>query len=725
MNQKDRINRTLVSVTFFALLVPLYLSALFMPGYGTIDMLRILIQRNEFMNPGGVYVLVFSALCLFSVVLVLARHRVGKGAAILLVSMVVQSMATGWMTEETSVRSVQIGRSNSIVGMNVVCNGVSLGTTPLTITEKEFRSSVSPWNEPPQQKKILWSDNRDKYAWSRFYYSPCDLFDYPMMGNESLNTRITLMGNSDEKALEYFGDSKYWWHFELDGCEGYGRATNYISSGMHVFHLSPDITFPSLNPHLSMVMKALRDNDSVPSEEWIAHFRAHKNSLFLPYFAKARRDDRLMPALRVAAMQEFGLPQHFTEADCERVLDEVMRRTNKVGGFTSPSLETTILDIMGEKASKALCTRYASLPIRARTFHGGTSSYIEQGTLVTTTYSNDKHAARFALEYLIRRITPPELFNRLVYEFGLDQKGLSLIGNYGTDKSRQIVNERLSRVSSSAGRDYGSYQLVSEALMIHDPELNEIVVRTVGKLCQQEGNEMMISSLIASSERTPEISDTIVAHISFMNFLHDGRQVSLLTQLNSVHAVIRTMGLANKNSNIREIAIYALQQNPNPSFDQFLIESHRYYLSPNGPGHRFSNLDSAMVLHDTEKMREYLTELWQTDKVSWLETIASSEKGHLALGWWVPLIRELREPELQIQGIAALTAIDTPEAWQTIEFWLNSSADEVCSRAQSAIETARAERLRALSVIRGETKPDDLLESSAPYTWNGREYVQS
>lgn len=92
-------------------------------------------------------------------------------------------------------------------GTEVRCNGVLLGTTPLTITLDDFSERVSPADEPPVQEAAftLYGSNTDSLANVHWSAIPVDPFD----------PDSSRMGKTTEVILKRFAASRYFWTFRF------------------------------------------------------------------------------------------------------------------------------------------------------------------------------------------------------------------------------------------------------------------------------------------------------------------------------------------------------------------------------------------------------------------------------------------------------------------------------------------------------------------------------
>ena len=103
-----------------------------------------------------------------SIALMFWNHRLRWGMCLLLVTVVFFPVVQMMTTRDKSVDQyvLQIGQFNSIdQGIDVYCNDVYLGQSPLTISEEEFREQVEPWEQPPRQEVLMSPERMDEFEY--------------------------------------------------------------------------------------------------------------------------------------------------------------------------------------------------------------------------------------------------------------------------------------------------------------------------------------------------------------------------------------------------------------------------------------------------------------------------------------------------------------------------------------------------------------------------------
>ena len=233
-------------------------------------------------------------------------------------------------------------------GIDVFCNDVYLGKTPLKISETEFHEKVKPWATPPRQKMVIGEEfitqniPQQRYGLAntefRCFYIPYDHFDrYRTFGQSGFS--------SDFPSLK----SNYWWRFERDGCTGGAAIGNVVLGEYYDGRLfraqwwSPSLEYPSIRPYLAHLLHNLQRSNYQPSTEWRTHVADASGLLFRHLYEVGKRDSRVMRALEMAIQTEFGINEGMSTDAWGAVLD---------GGYVTsqatPNLSHIITRVHGD-----------------------------------------------------------------------------------------------------------------------------------------------------------------------------------------------------------------------------------------------------------------------------------------------------------------------------------------------------------------------------------------
>jgi hypothetical protein len=154
---------------------------------------------------------------------------------------------------------------SSYEGTEVRCNGVLLGTTPLTMTLDEFAERVPPADEPPVQEaafthRISTTDSLTSINWSAIPFDPF----------EPDSSRL---GKTTDAIVKRFAASRYFWTFRVGEFQA---ATSSIRFSKHNNDLALNIHgWETISRHVH-ALKVLAKEESVdPLVAYADHIDAH------------------------------------------------------------------------------------------------------------------------------------------------------------------------------------------------------------------------------------------------------------------------------------------------------------------------------------------------------------------------------------------------------------------------------------------------------------------
>ncbi len=780
------VNRWALNVTAFVILLPMLRYSL--PTVYNIARAYInqLLSRDAHWLVLPVVVLTF-ALYATSFILLLWKGRMRLSAIVAFLSFILIVFSVPILI----VAGGDIGPRGLVIhedkpGIDVYCNEVYLGETPLEISEAEFHEKVKPWNSPPRQKMMRGKEFVTEDTRQHIYVSEAEFHEkvkprispprQKMTHGEEFvteNTRQHYYGLADAELrryyvpYDYFGNqsyldqaqfygdhsgskSQYWWRFEREGCTAVAaignRAIGERQDGRlisaHWWH--PTLEYPSIRRYLAHLLHNLKRTNYQPSTEWRTHVAKASGLLFEHLYEIGKRDSRVMRALELAIQREFGIHEEMSPEEWRAVLDEVISRSKQYNSFHTLSPESVAVDLIIQHNPKLIETRFLKLVSRIinpwRVFTSGLNR--------STTYRDP--AEFLPLEYAVLKSRPPALFERLVYESGRGERFLSMVGNYSREESLRLVRHYLDKgISIRPSMYYGIHALpqqkaISFATHLQNPALELELRRFVLQQAQQDsGNayHYLREFIETRLERhlTEDDAIALAECIAETVPLLEGEKLRYLIRINSnrTHRYINDILLRNP---IHKMAVEeSLIRQPNRSLDRLLIELYQ----AESAGVKFGgivpvtvprkvinvsrDLLRALVLCDTPRMRAFLERIWNAsdaNKIDLMEAIKQEAPRHFPhLHGWTKSISEIEDVDTRLAAIPTLDRIDTPESAKVLEDWALSSDAAVKEEAERALAKYHERSRKAEALLAGGIKPDDLLVDQQAYVWDGENYV--
>ena len=728
-------NRWLLNTTLVLIFSPLYLVMLAAPEFGVVNLLA----HNIAVGKAFVQPLLYVFLLGFIVSLgwLFARGRIAVPMGLFFLLLLTYGFVSGTDTEKRY--ELLIGAGRPTLGIDVYCNGVHLGKTPLRISKEDLYKEVKPWDRPPRQIRLDMLDadyGEDRYYWAKYYYLPNDVFDrwneWPPDNNRYNRHNLT-------ETLKDIEATKYWWHFEKDGCVGLAPIANFGGGGgggrVITIDATPQISFLSAMPHLTALLDELTRSDYTATDEWIAHFGKYSGLLFMDFYKKAQANDKLQPTLDAVVRAEFNIPKELTRADCARVVDEILDRAQKDGCFTVPSLESLGMDIVGKIDRRPIVKRFLEYVDTAYGSSGTASS-----TGWTTWRRNGEAARQIPLEYAVRNLRPPELFNRLVYLSTNSDRFLDVIGNYRRPEAVRLIGHYLRQIERGKGRGHDRRHNVQNAIRlcskIYNPELEERIYWFIRENASSSAHDHYLQQFLESRAKSKDADKSRLAEFIFhWAPLNEREKIEQLCKIDSPASLNYINHLIMRGDDRqRKRALEHLHRTRNPSLDEFIIESYNWLAEKPNVRHygNHAEVTWALVNANSDRIHKFLEGKWNESSESRGKLIkilrsAGWTKPHMA--WLVPLIRGLSESE-KLDAVGIVDNIDTSDAWALLEEWADGDNEKLARQAKWYLDK-RAKETKSITpsadkgadLIAGKIKPDDLLAGALAYVWTDKGYL--
>ena len=635
-------------------------------------------------------------------------------------------------------------------GIDVFCNDVYLGKTPLEISEEKFHEKVKPWNSPPRQKMILGKESATENA---------RLHRYGLAGSEVRRTYIPhdYFGNYRYfDQSRFYGDfsaskSRYWWRFERDGCTAVAEIGNSAIAGRQDGSLvipqwwHPSLEYPSIRQYVTHLLHNLKRSNYQPSPEWRAHVAKASGLLFPHLYEVGERDSRVMKALEMAIQTGFSINEEMSTDAWEAVLDEVISRSKRHHSFHTLSPESMAMDFIIQHNPKLIETHFLEMLSRAvdpwRVFSSGLNRSLTYGD----------PAEFLPLEYAVLKSQPPTLFKRLVYESGRGERFLSMIGNYSRPEALRLVRHYLDKgIGTRPSMYYGIHYLpelkaLGFATYLQNSALELELRRFVLQQAQLDSRDTayhlreFIEARLARHLTRDDDAISLAGWIAGALPLDENEKLRFLIRIDSDRTYRYAGDILRSHPRYKVIVVEDLIQRPNRSLDLLLIDIYR----SESAGVKFGeivpvtasrknisvsrNLIQAMVLCDTPRMRAFLERIWDVsdgNKIDLLEAIKAEAPRHFPhLLDWTALISEIEDADTRLAAIPVLDRIDTPESAKVLAEWARSSDIAVKEEAEWALAKYHERTRNAEALLAGSIKPDDLLVGQQAYVWDGESYV--
>jgi len=739
MNRKKVTPYWSIRVAIFILMFPLYAVAIYS-----------LSTASTFVNPSMLGKTVFVGFIVALVLSLLILIRTAK-AAIPIVLLFGGFMAVSMMNAfqpgiGANEYSLTVGKGSHIVGTDVYCNGVKLGQTPLRITDDEFYEKVKPWDKPPRQESTSIKRTKldgDEFESGYLYWMPCDPFGNYAEWPDG-DTKRPMRGVRDNTGVfKVMKDIKYWWHFENSGCVGITEVSDFVggadgSGNKITIEATPNIRYPSLSKHFSILIESLKRSDFKASEQWLSHFQKYQDVMFLKFYNYVKKNPKAAGVLDAVVKRQFNIGSEISRTDCKRVLDEVMVRVEKVGCFTIPSVESQAVEMVCAGHKDVISEYYADSLKWA--YVGGRD---RRSSSDFTTYLRDGKGIRnTVMEYLVNKYQPEGLYNRLVYECARNDRAMYIAVNYRREESVKLFDHYLRKSVKKITSVFGSRHQIDRTIQtfekITNPDLHEMMLAFISMYATDRSHaaENFFESYVKKAPQDPELAGII----SNSKAIADYEKAKLIVKLRSDEVSNSLLHLSNRNPKDREKALRELSGAANPFADKFLIDCFEYYMRSDNENKSLRNWVKAVVGSNTPQMREFLTGIFEKggkEKDRLLKEMSQGRWTNPSMDWLVPMLEKVEGGDQRYQAASILSHIASERAVAVLKTWSGDSNKKFANNAKYQLNRIKIAKNRTVAktdggnfdqetidgVISGRIKPDDLLDEAIGFVWDGEKYV--
>ena len=737
-------NRWVLNLTALMILLPIFLGLIIQIQGFKLALIPLLFKRGFSTDLFGLLALIITFACLIaSLVLVLRRSRLRLAVLALFLCSCSIGVSVSILGNVGKVGGRELIIHGDAPGIDVFCNDVYLGKSPLKIFESEFHQAVKPWHTPPRQKMFLGDEFIDTIKNQRYWlkgtelqwsYIPYNFFYIPR--NHRFRYHMV-----DWVRKERFDNlynavkSGFWWRFEEGGCTGFTliqdmELDHSSNTGPLTIRSAPYLTYPALQPYLNHLMHDLRRSNYTPSTAWRRRVASSSTLLFRPLYRRGQRDSRVMQALELAIQTEFDISPEMSPVEWEAVIDEIMLRVKKRRAFHTPSPESMALDLIMQHNMELIENRFFRMLNRPYQAH----EILSLGLYHSPIHSRSVDFLPF--KYVVSKYQPSALLNRLVYESRRGEPFVSMVASYSGQESSRLTRQFLDNASSLNAVRFAT-QLENP---LREPELRRFMLRHV-QSDEQGGEKRMLKFIETRLNRSLTMSeaDSLVKWVANTAPLPDRKRLQFLARIDSRFTYRHIRRIIQQTPKLEMVVVEELKRHPNPSLDLFLIELYHAKsakanssesVSNSPPRDTFRGVDAslilAMVLCDTPRMRKCLERLWHANhrnKVFLLIAIEGLARHYPHLHRWTTLISAIEDNETRLAAIPVLNLNDTPESSKVLADWALSSDARVKADAAEALAKYHERSRNAEALLAGSIKPDDLLVGHTAYVWDGENYV--
>lgn len=745
MHRDNPVSRWLVGLTAGLLLLPVLGQLCFHPAMGL----------PAFFGPnarGPMWAGIAGAVLIGLSVLALVRFaRFVLATALLCGAMIVQYVAASGDIRDSRVpMSLSLLESSGVPGVEVFCNGVSLGKLPVSLWEADFREKVPQWQNPPDQpltrisldanRKPLFSYGPD------WYWTPLDPFE---AWRQWPPDHFSWSHESNEKFMAGMARYRYWWHFEHDGYAavravgglGGGGGGGLIVQSMTT-HVS-DLRFPAVPRVIELLLESLRDTDYQPSPEWIAYVGRHRQLLFRELHLAANDDRRLEPVLDAVMRGVYQLPLEPTADDAKRVLHRILADVKQAATFTKPSVEAHALATIAPLAAADVYAEFRKVyPQLLKPGASGKSS----SDAWETRYGTAQAMPGEVLLEALGLIDPDPVFDELVTLCARRGQGspggmqvLSILVRSRRPEARAVVaplgiQTDLRVLPQRQLTDATLIALLTGFTRIESQGFHEslraYLVRQLPVSIGESSVFQAFQQYVEQRTRLEASTASLASWIRTAPFLSPYQKALLLlrTSTPELRDWLAELEPEIELSKCDDLLTW-LVNHPRPEADLLVLRTIARMRAAY-PNTTYAVWQKAVLRLDSPAIRDYLLLQATTEPGRWSEHFANPGEDPLPhLDWLVPTLAVETNDFKKRSAVDLLIAIGTPAAEALLARW-NSDPDRSISEFVAARLVIREERQQKrqhkreqlADLLAGRITPQDLLPRS-DYVWRDGVYV--
>lgn len=649
---------------------------------------------------------------------------------------------------------VTLGDHGQQSGIEVTCNDVRLGTTPLTLTEAEFKAKVPEWTQPPEQPRVSYSALEDgmpmqgnDLAWWSWTWAPGNPFVFPPD-----HSRMSAF-HDGKKLPELLKAERYWWRYQKNGCVTTQQMSAMSGGGgggrVIRLQLNPSLTVPAQYKMKTLLVSGLHAAEGPLSAQWKAFVLKYRNILLADLISDTKDDERLLAALDGMADEHFRLKSDADLNEYRAAFDRVFESVSKP--------EEDSFDWFAGRVARRIVQRNPHLLIeRVRQEVG--SSPAEW----LSDYAPAIHGRRELLLDLLAEYPQPELFDLVVYLHGLQMRGWNrgrdsrlvvAMGNSGRPEAIPLIRQWLSTIWDEKAdqrfvHDQEREESVRAMTRIFVPPLEDEFRQLVGYRIKPDFFNKFgpLPEFIRSRIRHGDNLPGVVSWLVSLDSLNDEQKAGFLAEVNDADAGVWLRSIADRIGDYKrnELTDEVVKLPSNPHHAAFLMESwlRSYRLQP---GYLHSRWNRAILRIDTPEVKQFILDRMKAPPSGpnnpyneWRQFMDTDQRGSSLqlthLNWLVEELRKLPpSSEVRYSSMRLLFDIGTDDAMNLLHEIADNPKDPAAGYAKRVLkdpdEYLQKERQKQQEILARlddllseRIKPDDLLAEFASAHWNGSTY---
>lgn len=610
--------------------------------------------------------------------------------------------------------------------VRVFCNGVDLGTTPLTLSDAELTERVPEWNVPPDQPHVSGVDEHDgqlSFFSAKWTWTPLDL-----VGQWKDSSRGWVMAGPE--MMPKLKKQRFWWRFETDGLVSVRHLLPLTSGGSGSGnHMSYDADLSGIGAlsdqkHIELIETALRDEDVVLSVPHLQYL-ADNETLFIERLQEdARRDPQAKRILNWLIDHRYALKGELTEERAASLLTSILTEIGDRASFSHPTIESALLLRISTEFPEAIASAFEQ-DVRTARFMGGRRS--SAGNSMTWSGSS-AWARQSALVLAIREVRPESSFKWLTFLLSRPGPGwrrdelLPIAANYRRPEAETYVQMALrsdSQYLLSQIDNPDADQAIESAFSLSPPK--NLRSPHFGPAHD------WIKLRLKTGDRAKGLA-SFVYHLSWLS-AEDKARVLVCIPDESVAGYLLRLKEDLSARDRKNFFDFAIAQ-PQPQAGAFLVDLYQT-LAREHP-HRTYAATHVVLQVDSPETRKLLKDTLVNGSDQdwyWLAGVSKVQRvPHLE--WLLPDLVVTSEDSRRVTAMKLVARIDTDAAWKQIEDWARNGSEAV--QAAAAKQLAERETRRAIyqkkldqfeALVAGRMSPDELLPPTQSFRWDGEQYV--